>query len=161
MEQEAAYIDGLWAVASYRIADERLELLDGSGEVRLVYARQEVFEGDPGDLAGTAWQLVTLDGSPFGEGMTYSIAFEEDRYSGLAGCRHFEGDYQAGDGEIGFLSTFMLKAECPDADDVYYVREGRFTDSLTWARNWRMRDDHLEIHTAGGGVLVFEAVLRE
>jgi len=79
----------------------------------------------------------------------------------LAGCRHFEGDYQAGDGEIGFLSTFMLEDGCPDADDVYYVREGRFTDSLTWARNWRMRDDHLEIHTAGGGVLVFEAVLRE
>jgi heat shock protein HslJ len=133
-------------------------LLDESGQARLVYTRQEIFEGDPGDLAGTAWRLVTLDGSPFGEGMTYSIAFEGDRYSGLAGCRHFEGDYQAGDGEIGFLSTLMLEDECPDADENYYVREGKFTDSLTWARHWRIVNDQLEIHTAGGGVLVFEVM---
>ncbi len=171
MEQEAAYMDTLSRVASYQVADGRLELLDDAGEVRLVYTRQEVFEGDPGDLAGTEWRLVSLDGAPldgaplnggpFGEDMTYSMAFEENRYSGLAGCRHFEGEYQAGDGEIGFLSTFMLEDECPDADDDYYAQEGRFTDSLTWARHWRIVDGQLEIHTAGGGVLVFEAVLRE
>jgi len=158
MEQESAYLDALWDVVSYRVADERLELLDDSGAVRLVYTRQQVFEGDPAQLVGTTWRLVTLNGSPFGEGMTYSIAFEEDSYSGLAGCRHFEGDYQAGDGEIGFPSTFMLETECPGADDDYYAREGQFTDSLTWAQHWRIRDDRLEIHTAGGGVLVFEAI---
>jgi heat shock protein HslJ len=161
MGQESAYLDTLWAVGSYRVADERLELLDEAGQVRLVYARQEVFEGDPGDLAGTAWRLVALDGSPLGEDMTYSIVFEDGRYSGLAGCRHFEGDYQAGDGEIGFLSTFMIEDECPNADAAYYVQEGRFTDSLTWARHWRIRDGQLEIHTAGGSMLVFEAVLRK
>jgi heat shock protein HslJ len=158
MEQESAYGDALWNVVSYQIADNRLELLDESGEVKLVYSRQELFEGDPARLVGTAWQLVTLDGSPFGEGMTYTIGFEEDRYTGLAGCRHFEGDYQVGDGEIAFLSTSMVEAECPDAKDDYYVREGQFTDSLTWARHWRIRDDRLEIHTAQGGVLVFETV---
>jgi heat shock protein HslJ len=156
MEQESAYLDAVWTVDSYRVADDRLELLDESGEVKLVYSRQEVFEGDPARLVGTAWQLVTLDGSPFGEGMTYTIGFEEDRYTGLAGCRHFEGDYQVGDGEIAFISTSMLEDECPDAEDDYYIREGRFTDSLTWAQHWRIRDDQLEIHTAQGGVLVFK-----
>ena len=166
MEQESAYMETLWAVVSYQVADERLELSDDADQVRLVYTRQAVFGGDPGDLIGTVWQLVTLDGAPldggpFGGDMAYSIAFEEDRYSGLAGCRHFEGDYQAGDGEIGFLSTFMVEDECPDAGETYYAQEGRFTDSLTWARHWRIVDGQLEIHTAGGGVLVFEAVLRE
>jgi len=158
MQQESAYLDALWNVVSYRVADERLELLNESGAVRLVYQRQEVFEGDPADLVGTAWRLVTLNGNPLGEGMTHTIAFEEDGYSGLAGCRHFEGDYQAGDGEIGFPSIFMLENECPGADDDYYLQEGQFTDSLSWAQHWRMRDDQLEIHTAGGGVLVFETI---
>ena len=158
MAQESAYLDALWNVVSYQIAENRLELLDGSGKVRLVYARQEAFEGDPAELVGTEWQLATLDGSLFGEGMTYSIAFEENRYRGLAGCRHFEGDYEAGDGEIGFLSTFMVEDECPGAEDGYYVREGQYTDNLTWARHWRIRDDQLEIRTAQGNVLVFEVV---
>ena len=158
MAQEEAYLDALLSVVGYQIVDDRMELSDEAGAVRLVYTRQGVFEGDPADLAGTEWRLVTLDGSPFGEGMTVTIAFEADRYSGLAGCRHFEGDYQAGNGEIGFLSTFMLEAECPDAEADYYAREGRFTDSLTWARHWRIRDSQLEIHTAGGVVLVFEEV---
>ncbi len=158
MEQESAYLDVLWNVAAYQETENRLELLDSSGKVRLVYTRQEDFESDPTELAGTEWQLVTLNGSPFGEGMTYTIAFEEDRYRGLAGCRHFEGEYQVGDGEIGFLSTSMVEDECPGAEDDYYVREGQFTDNLTWARRWRIRDDKLEIHTAQGDVLVFEVV---
>ena len=159
MTQEGAYLDALLGVAGYQVADDRLELSDESGAVRLVYARQEVFEGDPADLVGTEWRLVTLDGSsPFGEDMMVTIAFEADRYSGLAGCRHFEGDYQAGNGEIEFPSTFMLEAECPGAGDDYYAREGRFTDSLTWAQHWRVSDGQLEIHTARGEVLVFEEV---
>jgi heat shock protein HslJ len=158
MGQESAYVDALWTVVSYQVADDRLELLDESGEVKLVYTRQEVFEGDPTRLVGTAWQLLMIDGNPFGEGMAYAITFEEDRYTGLAGCRHFEGDYQVGDGEIAFLSTSMIEDECPDAEDDYYIREGQFTDNLTWARHWRIHDDQLEIHTAQGSVLVFEIV---
>lgn len=157
MAQEEVYLDALLGAVGYQVADDRLELSDESGAVRLVYTRQEVFEGDPAELVGTEWRLVTLDGGPFGEGMMVTIAFEADRYSGLAGCRHYEGDYRAGNGEIGFLSTHMLETECPDAEDDYYAREGRFTDSLTWARHWRVRDGQLEIHSAGGGVLVFEA----
>jgi heat shock protein HslJ len=158
MEQESAYLDALWNVVSFQITENRLELMDGSGKVRLVYTRQEAFEGDPAKLVGTEWQLATLNGSLVGEDMTYTIAFEEDRYRGLAGCRHFEGDYQAGDGEIGFLSTSMVEAECPGAEDGYYVREGQYTDNLTWARHWRIRDDQLEIQTAQGDNLVFEVV---
>jgi hypothetical protein len=52
----------------------------------------------------------------------------------------------------------MVEDECPDAEDDYYIREGQFTDSLTWARHWRIRDDQLEFHTAQGGVLVLEIV---
>ena len=155
MDQEQAYTEALSNVAQYHLADDRLELLDKSGAALLVYARQEVFEGDPAALLGVEWQLVTFDGSPLDEAMPFTLAFADSRYSGLAGCRHFEGDYQAGDGDIQFPSIIMVETECPGAGDAYYAQEGRFTDALTWARQWRIADGQLEIHTARGEVLVF------
>jgi len=41
MEQEDAYIETLLDVAEYRIRDDRLELIDSTGAVRLVFDRAE------------------------------------------------------------------------------------------------------------------------
>jgi heat shock protein HslJ len=155
MVQETTYIEALRNVAGYRLAGDRLEMLGRSGEVVLVYERQEVPEADPAGLVGTEWALVALDDSPLDEGMTITIRFEENQYRGLAGCRHFEGDYHANGGEIRFTSITMLEDECPGAGNEYYVQEGRFTDSLTWARHWGVVGGQLEIQTVRGGVLLF------
>jgi heat shock protein HslJ len=155
MVQETTYIEVLRDVAGYRLAGDRLEMLGRSSEVMLVYERQEVPEADPADLVGTEWSLVTLDDSPLDKGMTITISFEGNRYRGFAGCRHFEGDYHANGGEIRFTSTAMLEDECPGAGNEYYVREGQFTDSLTWARHWAIVGGQLEIQTVRGGVLLF------
>ena len=155
MVQETSYIEMLRSVVGYRLAGDRLEILSKSSEVMLVYERQEVLEADPADLVGTEWSLITLDDSPPDEGMTITISFDENRYRGLAGCRHFEGDYDANSGEIRFTSIAMLEDECPGAGNEYYVQEGRFTDSLTWARHWRIVGGQLEIQTVRGSVLLF------
>ena len=155
MGQEQAYTGALSDVAKFRLDSDRLELLDESGAVILVYARQEPFTGDPAALVGTEWQLLTLDGSPLDETLSFTLAFAESRYNGLAGCRHFEGDYQAGNGEIGFPMMTMVEETCPDADDAYWDLEGRFTDALSWARHWRIVNDQLEIRTERDEVLVF------
>jgi heat shock protein HslJ len=155
MGQEQAYTGALSDVAKFRLDSDRLELLDESGAVILVYARQEPFTGDPAMLVGTKWQLLTLDGSPLDETLSFTLSFAENRYSGLAGCRHFEGDYQASDGEIGFPMMTMVEETCPDADDAYWGLEGRFTDALSWARHWRIVNDQLEIRTERDEVLVF------
>lgn len=155
MEQEQAYTGALSNVAKFRLAADRLELLDKSGAALLVYAHQETFTGDPAALIGTEWQLLTLDGSPIDDTLPFTLAFTENRYSGLTGCRHFEGDYQAGDGDIQFPSITMVEMECPGANDVYWSKEGSFTDALTWARHWRIADDQLEIRTVRGEMLVF------
>ncbi len=155
MEQEQTYMAALLAVAKVRLDHDRLELLDASGATLLAYVRQEAFTGDPAALGGTEWQLLTFDGSPLDETLPFTLAFTEDRYSGLAGCRHFEGDYQAGDGEIGFPMMAMIEETCPHADDVYWGLEGRFTDALSWARHWRIADGQLQIRTVRGEVLVF------
>jgi heat shock protein HslJ len=155
MAQEQAYTGALSKVAKFRLDSDRLELLDESGAVLLTYDRQEPFTGDPAMLIGTEWRLLTLDGSPLDETLPFTLAFAENRYSGLAGCRHFEGDYQTGDGEIGFPMMMMVEETCPDADDAYWDLEGRFTDALSWARHWRVVNDQLEIRTERGEVLVF------
>ena len=155
MAQEQAYTSALSNVTKFRVDGDRLELLDKSGTTILLYARQEPFTGDPAALVGTAWQLLTLDGSPLDETLSFMLAFAENGYNGLAGCRHFEGNYQAGDGEIQFPSIAMVELDCPGADDAYWSKEGRFTDALTWARHWRIVDGQLEIRTERGEILIF------
>ena len=155
MEQEQAYMEALSNVTKFRLDSNRLELLDASGAMLLAYARQEAFTGDPAALIGTEWQLLTLGGSPLDETLSFTLAFTEHRYSGLAGCRHFAGDYQAGDGDIAFPMITMVEAMCPDADDAYWALEGRFTDALSWARHWRIADGRLELRTMRGEVLIF------
>ena len=155
MAQEQAYAEALSNVAKFRLDGDRLELLDKSGAAILVYARQETFTGDPAALVGTEWQLLTLDGSPLDDTLSFTLAFAENRYSGLAGCRHFEGDYQAGDGEIDFPMMAMIEETCPDADEAYWTLEGRFTDAVGRARHWRIVDGRLELRTLPGAVLVF------
>lgn len=156
MDQEQAYFAALSDVAKFRLDGDRLELLDKSGAALLIYARQETFTGDPAALIGTEWQLLTLDGSsPVDETLPFTLAFTGNRYSGLAGCRHFEGDYQAGDGDIAFPFIAMVEETCPDADEAYWALEGRFTDALGWARHWRIVEGQLEMRTLRGEVLVF------
>jgi heat shock protein HslJ len=158
MDQEQAYVQALQQVVKYSLVDAQLELLDAFGVALLVYERQEVFEGHPATLIGTEWQLLKLDGKPLDDTLRFTVAFAEQRYSGLAGCRHFEGDYQAGNGDIGFPSITMVEGTCPSADDGYWTLEGRFTDALGWARHWRIVDDRLEMRSARGEMLVFVPV---
>jgi len=155
MEQEQAYFEALSNVAKFRLDDDWLELLDATGAALLVYARMEPFTGDPAALVGTEWQLLTFDGSPLDETLSFTLAFTENRYSGLAGCRHFEGEYQAGHGEIAFPLMAMVEGTCPDADEAYWALEGRFLDGVGRARHWRIVDGQLKLRTLPGAVLVF------
>jgi heat shock protein HslJ len=41
MEQEAAYIEALYAAATYRVADDRLEIADAGGSTRLVFQLEQ------------------------------------------------------------------------------------------------------------------------
>ena len=155
MEQEQAYFEALSNVAKFRLDNDRLELLDASGAALLVYARLEPFAGDPEALVGSEWQLLTFDGDPLDETFAFTLAFTENRYSGLAGCRHFEGEYQAGDGDIAFPMMAMVEETCADADEAYWALEGRFLDGVGRARHWRIVDGRFELRTLSGVVLVF------
>ncbi len=157
MEQEEAYLAALQKAAAYRAVGDRLEIEDGEGELLLVLLQKARADMDPADLLGTEWRLVSLNGAAPVEGSTITIEFADDgSASGMAGCREYTATYAASGDEIRFPSQSMSGDDACLEDEAIYLQEGRFTDALTWATNYRLGEGRLEIETARGEVLSFE-----
>jgi heat shock protein HslJ len=156
-EQENAYVQALREAATYRLDGDRLGIQDTTGEIILAFVRQQAYHANPSDLPDTAWQLVSLDGaSPAGEAPV-TLAFHDEQWAGgSAGCRGYVVSYQAGDGDLHFLSTTMLGAVCPEKDRL--VQEGTYTTILGWTEHYRLSEGQLELVTSRGETLVFEPV---
>lgn len=147
-------MDALTHAVTYRIVDDQLEIDNAAGETTLIFVMKEQFAMNPADLIGTGWQLLSLGEDSLIEGSTITLVFEsEQAYSGYAGCRSYSGTYEATGGDIRFPYIAMLEENCPD--QALLEQEGRYTDSLTWATNYRLGEGKLEIFTAQGKVLVF------
>jgi heat shock protein HslJ len=157
MEQEAAYLAALQQAAAYRMTGNQLEIEDDAGGLLLALARKERADMDPADLLRTEWQLVSLNGASPVEGSSITLAFLDDSHAtGMAGCRELAATYEASGDEIHFLSQTMGGDDSCLADEALYRQEGQYTDALTWATNYRLGEDRLEIDTARGELLVFE-----
>jgi heat shock protein HslJ len=156
MQQEGEFLQALQHATGYRLVEGQLELLDASGEVLLVFSSEETFQADPADLVGTSWILVSLDGQPPMEGSTITMEFLADnRMKGSAGCRNYQGNYQAETDSIHFPKISMVEMEC-QWPATFGVQEGDFTDVLTWANRYQLAEDRLEIYSSRGETLVFE-----
>ena len=149
MEQEQSYVEALNSAATYRMVDDRLEIDDATGETTLVFARQEEFPMDPGDLVGTAWLL-----SAGGSDITL-VFLDESKIGGVAGCRGYYGTYEASGDDIRFPLLGMM-GPVEHCSEALILQEGEYTTSLEWATNYRLSEGRLEISTARGEVLTFE-----
>lgn len=160
MEQEGAYVETLGQAASYRLVGDRLEIQNAAGETILVFAGQEVYKGDPAELVGSTWRLVTTDGEPPFEGSSMTIAFhDEGLVSGYAGCRDYVATYDANGGGLGFVYMGMMGPVC--ADEALLEQEGAYTTALGWTNHYRLTEGKLELSTSRGETLVFEPVPPE
>jgi heat shock protein HslJ len=160
MEQESAYIEALTDAAGYQLSDDRLEIQDAAGETTLVYARQEATGTDAGELVGTAWQLVSLDGVRPVASSSITLVFQDgQRISGYAGCRDYVVAYEAQDGDLTLFYTAMLGAVC--GDEALLEQEGAYTTSLGWTDHYRLSEGELELLTVRGEVLLFEPLEEE
>jgi heat shock protein HslJ len=160
VEQEQAYVQALTEAATYRLSDDRLEMQNAAGETILVYARQEATGMDTGDLVGTAWRLVSLDGIEPIAGSSITLVFQDgQRISGHAGCRDYVVAYEAQDGDLALFYTAMLGAVC--AEDALLEQEGAYTTSLGWTTHFRLGEGKLELLTSRGEVLLFEPLVGE
>ena len=64
-ESRGSQADEYWSALHrgerYRVAGDRLEILDGEGATRLVFDREAPLPRQPVDLRGTSWRLITED----------------------------------------------------------------------------------------------------
>ncbi len=157
LEQERAYTEALQSIKAYRLAGDRLELADAAGEVVLTYRRRQPLAMDPAALVGTEWRLVSWNDRPPIEGSPITIAFTETEISGRAGCRGYEGTYEAGGDHIRFLMLGMTEVE-PQCSPELLQQEAEYTTTLGWTSHYRLGDGQLTLLTERGETLVYAAI---
>ena len=140
MDQGDAYISALQRTSGerYRVVDDRLEILDGEGATRLVFHREAPLPGQPVDLRGTSWRLITEDGVDNDEHATTMI-FNGRQVTGSTACRDYLASYEMSEGSVRFPSKSALGSveSCSESDR---RRSGEFTSFLNRGRGntrWR------------------------
>ena len=79
--QGERYQEALADGREYQVLDNRLEIRDGSGKLRLVLVNKSPLVGVPEDLTGTAWRLVSTDGKA-PRGIPPTLAFWDEAFVG-------------------------------------------------------------------------------
>lgn len=135
MDQEAAYLEDLQAVATFRISGDRLVMMDDSGRELLQYLAS--------DLVGYDWKWVDFLGnddtrtSPTNPS-DYTLRFRPDGQVAIqADCNQVLGSYQLNGNQVDIDLGITTLAACPPdslsdlylrliSDAVIYFREGEF-----------------------------------
>ena len=158
MEQADRYLDAMQQPAKGRVVDDRLHIVDGSGEVRLVFVRQAPLAGRPMDLVGTSWRLVD-DDLTYGEGVTTLLFLDSRAATGTTICRDYTVGYTASNGGIRMPYKGMSGSTEPCSRDAI-EREHLFVEDFGWADEYSVHQvdgsERLVMRTSKGKTLIFE-----
>ena len=161
MEQADAYTDALLQGERFRVVGDRLEILDGAGEVVLALVRQAPLPGRPVDLVGTTWQLVVEDYEGHDVRAPTLAFLNEHIAAGVTVCRGYVAAYSVSEGRIRFPSLGMTGSTESCANELMRV-EGRYTDHFTWVDEYSVDESTgksiLRIRTRRGKMLLFESL---
>ena len=158
MDQADVYISALVQGERYRVAGDRLEILDGEGATRLVFVREAPLPGQPVDLRGTSWRLITDDDVDNDERVT-TLIFNGRQVTGSTACRDYLASYEMSEGSVRFPSKSALGSveSCSELDR---RRSGEFTSFLSWAWEYSVHEEQgisrLRIRSSRGKTLTFE-----
>ena len=162
MEQAVEYLRLLGRQGQIlRVEDDRLEILDRSGEVGLVFVRQDPLAGQPVQLSGTAWELV-LNGGAGEDARAATMVFLDEHHAvGITACRGYVAAYRVSGERLNVHSKGMTEygwtASCTDNAQ---MREGQFTDDLSRAIEYSVGEEdgtrRLRIRTSRGRTATFE-----
>ena len=161
LKQSDAFFSALGHGETYRVTGERLEILDGDGDVRLIFVNQVPLEGRAIDLNGTAWRLSEEDVHAPRDGNAATMAFLDDRLVvGDTACRPYLATYNRSEGGVHFTSQSMMERSiwqsCSDEDRRL---EGEFTDfmgSIEYAVQEAPGLIRLRMRNSEGNTLTFE-----
>ena len=156
-EQAEAYMDTLMEGEKFRVEGDRLEIMDGSGETRLVFLRQSALPGHTAELAGTEWRL--LDEQATGD-RTTTLVFLNDRIVTFGTvCREYVAEYKVSGARIRFPGMSMIGAtqSCPSE---LQEMARRHMNDLFWAGGYSVDESTggsvLRVRTRRAKTLVYE-----
>ncbi len=105
------YVAALAEASAYRVLDNRLEIRDGSGKLRLVMVNKSPLVGEAEDLTGTTWSLVSSDGKT-PRGVPPTLAFWDETFvGGTVADYGFVAQYDKQGTAIRVLSKAVTGAE--------------------------------------------------
>ena len=144
--------------AKARVVDDRLHILDGSGQVALVFARELALPGRPMDLVGASWRLVD-DNAIYGGNATTLLFVTSWAAIGTTICRDYSTGYTASEGRIRIPYTGMSGSSEPCSSETSR-QEHQFTEDFGWADeysiNYHDGSERLVVRTSRGKTLTFE-----
>ena len=132
MEQEATFISGLTNTIEYGVDDGNLVLYSTDRQRLLTLSPME-----PVPFRGTTWSLRFLwddeQWLPIIPGSAITIQFEDENFSGSAGCNSYNGVYEEKDGKLVMPDVVALTTkECADPEGVM-AQEQNYVTLLTSA----------------------------
>ncbi len=161
MEQEQAFLAALMSVASYRMTENRLEMLNSTGGVVLEFAAPAPMPEVT--LEGTEWLLTTfVEGeaaSSLISGTTITLQFEGDIVRGSAGCNDYGGPYTLAAGALQIGALDMTDQLCVEPPGIM-EQEARYIDILGRATIFELDANQLTLRTTDELGLVFVAEME-
>jgi heat shock protein HslJ len=152
MAQAGAVTGALGATRSYRVGDERLELLAADGR------RVAVYRAQSSGLEDTAWDVTGINN---GRGAVASLAADtqvtlafdaEGRASGSAGCNRFTAGYTRERDALKFAAAATTRMLCPTPGVM--EQEQAVLQALQQVATVRMEGDRIELRAADGALMI-------
>ncbi len=160
LDQADRYLDAMKQDAKARVVDDRLHVLDGSGEVVLVFVREQPLAGQPKDPVGTSWRLVDEEGI-YSEGDTTLLFLNSRLATGTTVCRDYTVGYAVSAGRIRSHYKGMSGSVEPCTQDAIY-QEHQYVEDFGWADEYAIAEtdgsQRLVVRTSRGKTLTFESL---
>ena len=156
--QAKRYLAAMKDEAEARIVDDRLHIVNDSGEVVLVFAKKQPLPGRPADLVGTSWRLVDDEGI-YGEGETTILFLNSPLATGTTVCRDYAVGYAASAGGIRSYYKGMSGSVEPCTQDAIH-QQHQYVEDFGWADEYAIVEadgsQRLVVRTSRGKTLTFE-----
>jgi heat shock protein HslJ len=133
---------------------KRTYIIFGLVLAALVFAATPAFGQDDDGLAGTSWELVSLDGAaPVGDTPVTLIFSEDGSAGGSAGCNTYGASYTLEGDALTFSQAFSTMMAC--MQEGVMEQETGFLGALSMVTGYTLADGQLTLTTGDGMELVF------
>jgi heat shock protein HslJ len=112
------------------------------------------------ELAGTSWELVSLNGKDLIEGTAITLEFTETYLGGQMGCNGYGGSPDSGkyiskgDGTFQIGDPFAVTVQLCSEPEGIMEQEAEYIETLMTTSRYQVVDNHLEIENESGEMIL-------